>query len=126
LSQTELALFPLKTLLSFRRWLVRGKVMFIILMKWEGQKAYFTSAELDQSQLDTQFKARLLKEMLSDYKNHSFSEFATPFVQEFERLNSLLQHTKADPHEVYRPISLHQKSLQNRLYDAKRQEIKSC
>jgi hypothetical protein len=38
--------------------------------------------------------------MLSDYKNYLFFEFATTIVQEFERLNSLFQQTKADPHEL--------------------------
>jgi hypothetical protein len=37
--------------------------------------------------------------MLSVYKNYLFFEFATPVVQEFERLNSLFQQTKADPQE---------------------------
>jgi hypothetical protein len=55
--------------------------------------------------------------MLTDYL---FFEFATPVVQEFESLNSLFQQTKADPHELYQQIFLHQRSLQNRLYDAKR------
>jgi hypothetical protein len=41
---------------SFTRWLVRGKVMFNILMNWEELKAYFTSAELAQSQFDTKPK----------------------------------------------------------------------
>jgi hypothetical protein len=41
---------------SFTRWLLRGKVMFNSLMKWEELKAYFTSAELAQSQFDTKFK----------------------------------------------------------------------
>jgi hypothetical protein len=86
---------------SFKRWLVRGKGMFNILMNWEDLKTYFTSAELAQSQFDTKFKVRLLKEMLSVYKNYLFFEFATRFVKEFERLNSLfLQQTKADPHEM--------------------------
>jgi hypothetical protein len=49
-------------------WLVHGKVMFHILTNWEELKANFTSAELAQSQFDTRFKARLLKEM-SDNKN---------------------------------------------------------
>jgi hypothetical protein len=53
---------------SCKRWLVRGKVMFNILMNCEELKAYFTPAELAQSRFDTKFKARLLKEMLSDYK----------------------------------------------------------
>jgi len=98
--------------------------MFNILMNWEELKAYFISAALAQSQFDTKFKGRLLKEMLSDYKNYLFFEFATPVVQEFERLNSLFQQTKADPHELYQQIFLHQKSLHNRLYDAIRQKKK--
>jgi hypothetical protein len=38
--------------------------MFNILMNWGELKVYFTSAELAQTQFDTKFKARLLKEML--------------------------------------------------------------
>jgi len=96
--------------------------MFNILMNWEELKAYFISAELVQSQFYTKVKARLLKEMLSDYKDNLFFESATPVVQEFERLNSLFQQTKADPHELYQKIFLHRRSLQNRLYDAKSQK----
>jgi len=44
--------------------------MFNVLVNWEELKAYFTSAELAQSLFDTKFKARLLKEMLSDYKHY--------------------------------------------------------
>jgi len=95
--------------------------MFNILMNWEGLKAYLTSAELAQSQFDRKCGARLLKEM-SDNKNYLFSEFATPVVQEFETLNSLFLQTKADTNELYQQIFLHQKSFQNRLYDAKRQK----
>jgi hypothetical protein len=79
---------------SFTRWPVREKAMFNILMNWEELMAYFISAELALSQFDTKFKARLLKKMLSDYRNYLFFEFATPIVQEFERLNSLFQQTK--------------------------------
>ena len=96
--------------------------MFNILMNWEELKAYFTSAELAQSQFDTKFKAGLLKEMLSDNKNYWFFEFATPVTQEFKRLNGLFQQTKADTHELYQQIFLQQKSLQNRLCDAKGQK----
>jgi glucosamine 6-phosphate synthetase-like amidotransferase/phosphosugar isomerase protein len=88
--------------------------MFNILMNWEELKAYFTSAEVAQSQFDTRCRARLLKEMLSYNKNYLF---ATPVVQEFERLNSLFQQTKADTHEPYQQIFLHQKRVQDRLYD---------
>jgi hypothetical protein len=85
-------------------------------MNWEELKAYFTSAEVAQSQFDTRCRARLLKEM-SYNKNYLFFEFATPVLQEFERLNSLFQQTKADTHEPYQQIFLHQKRLQDRLYD---------
>jgi hypothetical protein len=64
---------------SFTRWLVCGKVIFNILMNWEELMAYFTSTELAQSQFDTKFKLRLLKEM-SDYKNYLFFEFAASVV----------------------------------------------
>ena len=37
-------------------------------MNWEELKDYVTSAELAQSQFGIKFKARLVKEMLSDYK----------------------------------------------------------
>jgi hypothetical protein len=47
LSQTELATLPFEK--PFMQWLVRGKIMFNILMNWEELKAYFTSAELAQS-----------------------------------------------------------------------------
>jgi len=60
--------------------------------------------------------------MLSDYKNYFLFEFATPVVQEFEILNSFFQQTRADPHELYQQIFLHQENLQNRMYDAKRQK----
>jgi hypothetical protein len=43
--------------------------MFDNLMKWEELKAYFTSAELAQSQSCTKLKATVPKEMLSDYNN---------------------------------------------------------
>jgi hypothetical protein len=58
------------------------KGMFNIFMNWEELRAYFTAAELAKSQFDTKFKARLPKEMLSDYKNYMFFEFAT-LVLEF-------------------------------------------
>jgi hypothetical protein len=72
LNQNELVPFPLKK--TFTQWLVHGKVVFNILMNWEELKAYFTSAELAQSQFDKKFKARLLKEMLSDHRNYLFLE----------------------------------------------------
>jgi hypothetical protein len=72
--------FCLKILLSHGGWLVRGKVMFNILMDWEELKVYFTSDKPAQLQFDTKFKATLLQEMLSDYKNCLFFASATPVV----------------------------------------------
>jgi hypothetical protein len=78
---TRTASLPFETP-SFTRWFVRGKVMFNVLMNWGELKAYFTSDELAQSQFDTKFKGRLLKELLTDYKNYLFFESATPVVQD--------------------------------------------
>ena len=100
---------------SFTLWFVRRKVVVNILMNWEELRAYITFSELVQSNFDTQFKAKLLKEMLSDYKNYLFFEFATPVVQECEILNSLFIKLKLIPWNLYQQLFLHQKSLQNRL-----------
>jgi len=48
-----------------------------------------------------------------------FFESATPVVQEFERLEQPFSANQ-DTHELHQQIFLHQKSLQYRLYDAKR------
>ena len=103
---------------SSTRWLVRGKVMFNILVNWEELKAYFISAELAQDNLDSKYKARVMKEMLLDQRNYLFFHFATPCVQEFERLNSLFQKNKADPHELHDQLFMHYRSLHSRIYDA--------
>ena len=102
---------------SFTRWLARGKVMFNILMNWEELKAYFICAELSPSNFRSRFKARLLKEMLSDVENFLFFHFITPVVQEFERMNSLFQQTKADRCDLYKQMNLFQMSLNHRIYD---------
>jgi hypothetical protein len=73
---------------------VRGKVIYNILKNWEELKANFTSAELAQSQFDTKFKDRHIKEMLSDYKNYLFFKLAIPIVQQFERLNGFFGKPK--------------------------------
>ena len=60
--------------------------------------------------------------MMLDCKNYLYFQFATPIVQEFERLNSLFQQTKSDPHELNQELFLHHKSLQNRLFNANGQK----
>lgn len=72
---------------SSTRWLVRGKVMFNILLNWEELKAYYNCAELGADRMDAKYKARLLKEMFADYTNYLYFEFATPVVQVWWRNN---------------------------------------
>ena len=102
---------------SSTRWLIREKVMFNILMNWEELKAYFISAKLAQANFDSKYKARVVKEILLDQKNYLYFHFATPCVQEFERLNAFFQKTKADPHELHNELLMHYKSLESRIYD---------
>lgn len=100
---------------SNTRWLVRGKVMYNLLLNWEELKAYFTACENAQDNIQVKFKARLIKEMLNDNVNLLYFEFVTPLVQEFERVNSMFQQTNADPHELYNQLYMHSQSLINRI-----------
>ena len=51
------------------RWLVRGKVMYNILVNWEELKAYFVAAEKVPNRLDTRFRCRMIKDMLFEGYN---------------------------------------------------------
>ena len=101
---------------SSTRWLICGKIMYNVLVNWKELEAYFAYEESALSNSNAKYKAKLLKEMLLDYKNYLFFQFVTPMVQEFERLNSLFQQTKSDPHELNKELFMHHKSLQSRLY----------
>jgi len=54
--------------------------------------------------------------MLLDKVNYLYFSFATPIVQEFEKVNALFQQTSADPHELSSELIRHHQSLLNRLY----------
>ena len=56
--------------------------MFNILVNWKELTAYNTSEESKKAPFKTRHKAKLLKEMLLDYKNYLYFQFATPIVQE--------------------------------------------
>ncbi|GFN86937.1 Zinc finger protein [Plakobranchus ocellatus] len=86
---------------SATRWLVRGKVLYSILTHWEEFKAYFACTELAQSRADARYKARMIKEMLNDKNNFLHVVFATPIVQEFERVNALFQKNQRRPTHTY-------------------------
>ena len=101
---------------SSTRRLVRGKVMYNILVNWEELKAYFASCEHAQkNNVQVRYKARLLKDMLSDSGNLLYFKFVTPFVQEFEAVNAFFQRTNADPHDLYCELYRHHDSLVNRI-----------
>ena len=62
--------------------------------------------------------ARIIKEMLNDHINYLYFVFATPLVQEFEKLNALFQKTKEDPQMLIKDLLLLRGSLKSRLYNA--------
>ena len=50
---------------STTRWLVRGKLLYSILVSWEELKTYFSIAEIE-ADASRRYKARLLAEMMKD------------------------------------------------------------
>ncbi|CAM1311707.1 Uncharacterised protein g5782 [Pycnogonum litorale] len=102
--------------LSKTRWLIRGKILYNILMNWEELLAYFSSCEAKLS-INARYKCRLIKEMLADRINYLYFVFATPVVQEFKKINSLFQQTNGDPHELSRQLVMHHENLYRRLYN---------
>ncbi|XP_042882838.1 zinc finger BED domain-containing protein 5-like [Penaeus japonicus] len=83
--------------LSTTRWLVRGKVLFNILVNWMELKAYFHCASIHGAQ-DVRYKARLLWEMFCD------------------DLNALFQSNNASPSSLLLELDIHYKSLHNIIY----------
>ena len=104
------------------KWLVRGKVLYNILVNWHELKEYFTLTELD-SQADCKYKARLLKEMLKDKVNFLLFHFDTPIVHEFERVNVMFQTTRGDPHHLTEELRLFHCSLKARVFDSNRKKL---
>lgn len=101
--------------LSTTRWLVRGKVLFNILVNWMELKAYFHCASIHGAQ-DVRYKARLLWEMFCDDSNYLYFVFSSPLVTEFERVNALFQSNNASPSSLLLELDIHYKSLHNRIY----------
>lgn len=102
--------------MSTTRWLVRGRVLYNILVNWEELKAYFQCASL-QGGHDCRYKARALWEMLSDDSNYLYFVFASPVITEVEKVNALFQSTSAIPSDLLGELDLYYNSLLHRIYD---------
>ncbi len=103
---------------SATRWLVRGKVLYKLLLNWQELKAYFNCAKQHAS-ANIRWKVRSISNMLNDDTNFIFVTFLTPIVQEFERLNALFQSSYVDPEKLVNELYLHHKSLHQRVYDSR-------
>lgn len=99
------------------RWLVRGKVIFNILLNWEELKLYFSLAEA-KGEASVRYKARIIADILRDPISHLYFHFLSPVVTEFERVNAFFQATDIDPHEMIKELNLYYCSLRNRVYDS--------
>eukprot|EP00794_Sanderia_malayensis_P010141 gene10141-biopygen8329 len=102
--------------MSATRWLVRGKVLYNILVNWEDLMAYFSCAD-PTGKPDARYKARMIADMLKDDINKLYFHFATPIVKEFEEVNSMFQATNADPEILIKELNVHYHSLKQRVYD---------
>ncbi|KAG7171889.1 hypothetical protein Hamer_G000820, partial [Homarus americanus] len=83
------------------RWLVRGKVIYNILLNWEELKAYFAVA-VPRADTSYHYKAREILGMLEDPVNLLYFHCVT---------------NHADPEELVSELVLHHKSLQDRILD---------
>ena len=80
---------------STMRLLVRGKVIFCILVNWNELKAYFLTAQQASTQAAC-FKACILMDMLNNPIVYLYFHFGLPLVTEFDRVNSFFQAKDAD------------------------------
>ena len=99
------------------KWLVRGKVIYNILVNWEILKTYFSLAECEV-EANVRYKAHLIKEMLNDQINHLYFHFLSPVVTEFERVNAFFQATDIEANEMVKELNLYYNSLSGRVYDS--------
>ena len=100
---------------STTRWLVRGKLLYSILVSWEELKTYFSIAEIE-ADASRRYKARLIAEMMKDNVNKLYFHFVTPIVNKFERINVLFQAADLDPDCMIKELNLFHNSLTSRVY----------
>jgi hypothetical protein len=99
------------------RWLVRGKVIYNILVNWEILRTYFSLVE-SEVEANVRYKARLIYEMLNDPINHLYFHFLSPVVSEFERVNAFFQATDLEANEMVKELNLFYNSLNGRVYNS--------
>lgn len=85
------------------RWLVRGKVLLNILLKWEELKGYFVCVEQGSNQ-DLLANARILADMLKDDIKKLYFVFAIQTMREFEVINAMFQTTDADRENLLKEL----------------------
>ena len=107
---------------STTRWLVRGKLIFRVLMNWNELQAYFTVAQPASAQ-NARYKARTFLDMLKDPILYLYFHFVSPLVTEFERVNAFFQATDADPEEMFNELNTHYKSLRGRVFDTEGKQL---
>ena len=103
---------------SATRWLVRGKILYNLLVNWSELKAYFTKVEVNAT-ASVRLKIRLILEMLNDQAVYLYFVFITPIVQEFERMNAMFQGANVDPEKLVQELFLHHKSIHQRVFDTR-------
>ena len=101
--------------LSTTRWLVRGKVIYNILVHWDELAAYFACCR-DVGTQDVRYKARLLSDILQDDVNRCYFEFVVPVIQEFKAMISFFQADKIDPGKVLKEMDIFYRALKSRMY----------
>lgn len=104
------------------RWLVRGKVIYNILVNWEILKMYFSLAE-SEVEAKFRYKARLIREMLHDPTNYLYFHFLSPVVSEFERMNAFFQATDIEANDMIKELNLYYNSLCGRVYSSSGVEL---
>lgn len=100
---------------SCTRWLVRGTVIYNILVNWLELKTYFQQESRCATQ-KARYKARMIFDIINDDINQLYFIFLCPIIQEFEKVNALFQSQNVEPENLVKELNIHYQSLERRLY----------
>ena len=108
------------------RWLVRGKIIDLILKNMPVLRIYSEKLAMTGDQ-KVRYKACTIHDMLVDDINLLYLIFLNPVVAEFDRVNKFFQATHVDPEQMVKELCLHHGSLRSSLYDSRGYEkLLSC